>query len=57
MLTSPVLRGLRDSLGLTGELTRESLQATIDAGRKFSQAFYNSLMAQTRMTIVPTMRG
>lgn len=55
VLTSPVLRGLRAALGLEGELDAANLQATIDAGRKFSQAFYNSLMAQTRMTIVPTM--
>lgn len=52
---SPVLDGFRRSVGLRGAPTLENLGETLDAARSLSAAFYNSLMAQTRITIVPTV--
>lgn len=54
-LVSPVLQGLRGQLGLGGELSLANLTETIEAARRFSNSFCNSLLAQSRMTIVPTM--
>lgn len=52
---APVLEGFRRAAGLEGGPTLENLGETLEAGRKLSKAFYNSLMAQTRVTLVPTV--
>lgn len=55
VLTAPVLPELQSALGTPGELTVLALDGLLGQARKFSGAFYNSLMAQTRVTLVPTM--
>lgn len=52
---APILEGFREAVGLKGGPTLENLGATLDAGRRLSKSFYNSLMAQTRITLVPTV--
>lgn len=52
---APILAGFRETAGLKGPSTLENLGETLEAGRKLSKSFYNSLMAQTRITLVPTV--
>ncbi len=53
---SPIFKDLRKWMALDGEITRENLSATItEAGKKYSIAFRNSLIAQSRISFVPTV--
>lgn len=53
---SPIFEGLRARMGLAEATTSENLAATIsEAERRGSASFRNSLLAQSRITIVPTM--
>jgi acetylornithine deacetylase/succinyl-diaminopimelate desuccinylase-like protein len=52
---APILPGFRETMGLLGDPASESLGLTFEAARRLSKSFYNSLMAQTRMTLVPTV--
>lgn len=54
-LESPVFERLREWMGEPGALDLGNLEATLEAARaRFSTSFFNSLMAQSRTTIVPT---
>lgn len=52
---SPIFRNLRSQLAMSGETSAENLEETIDLASTRSEAFANSLRAQSRLTIVPTI--
>jgi acetylornithine deacetylase/succinyl-diaminopimelate desuccinylase-like protein len=52
---APILSDFREIAGLRGPASAENLGETLDAARNLSRSFFNSLMAQTRTTMVPTV--
>ncbi len=53
---SPIFRQIRRWMELSGETREENLAETIaTAERRYSASFRNSLMAQSRLSIVPTL--
>lgn len=52
---SPIFGSLRKWMDLPGETTEENLEATIEEAGRYSLAFQNSLRAQSRLSIVPTI--
>ncbi|MBI1785813.1 peptidase dimerization domain-containing protein, partial [Candidatus Sumerlaeota bacterium] len=52
----PIFRNLRLWMDLPGETDGINIEETIrEAGKRYSMAFRNSLMAQSRISIVPTI--
>lgn len=54
-ISGPTFAPLRALLRIEGKLTEANLEETIAAARERSRAFANSLLAQSRPTIAPTM--
>jgi acetylornithine deacetylase/succinyl-diaminopimelate desuccinylase-like protein len=52
---APILSGFREIAGMEGPASVGNLGQTLDAAQRLSRAFFNSLMAQSRVTIVPTL--
>lgn len=52
---APILDAFRNEMGFGGSGAGENFGPLLEAARKISKSFYNSLMAQTRLTLVPTI--
>lgn len=54
-VASPIFENLREQFGLRDAASEANLDETIAEAKSISRAFANSLMAQSRATIVPTL--
>lgn len=52
---APILEAFRRAMGFDATAMGENFGPLLEAARNISKSFYNSLMAQTRLTLVPTI--